>query len=124
MIAIGMLFHLHNTVCQLPAVRGRCSTKRWLLWYFVFAVILAIVGNEVGWVTAEVGRQPWIVYPTITNGVLSGGLRTADAVSESIGARPRARLDHHVRRACICCYSCLWIMLLNNKIQHGPEPIL
>ena len=102
--------------------RGTLFTKRWLLWFFVFAVVLAFVANEVGWVTAEVGRQPWIVYPTMANGVLSGGLRTSDAVSEAVTAE-------HVLGSIIMfgvvyfLLFILWIMLLNKKIQQGPEPV-
>lgn len=122
MVAIGMLFIFTTLYASWHRWRGTLYTKRWLLWYFVFAVGLAIVGNEVGWVTAEVGRQPWIVYPTFTNGVLGGGLRTADAVSEAIG-------PEHVLASIIMfgliyfLLFILWIILLNNKIQHGPEPV-
>ena len=44
---------------------------------FVFAVLGPQVANQLGWFTAEVGRQPWIVY---------GLMRTADAVSPSVTA--------------------------------------
>lgn len=122
MVAIGMIFILTTLYASWHRWRGTLYTKRWLLWYFVFAVGLAIVANETGWVTAEVGRQPWIVYPTMTNGVLGGGLRTADAVSEAIGAE-------HVLASIIMfgliyfLLFILWVILLNNKIQHGPEPV-
>ena len=42
-----------------------------------FAIILPYIACELGWVLAELGRQPWIVY---------GLLRTKDAVSRSITA--------------------------------------
>ncbi|HEX4413478.1 MAG TPA: cytochrome ubiquinol oxidase subunit I [Lacipirellulaceae bacterium] len=122
MIAIGVLFIISTLYASFLRWRGTLFTKRWLLWYFVFAVVLAITGNEVGWVTAEVGRQPWIVYPTMTNGVLSGGLRTADAVSESIG--PAHVLGSIIMFGVLyLMLFVLWVMLLNNKIQHGPEPV-
>ena len=123
MIAIGMLFIVTTLYASYLRWRGTLFTTRWLLWYFVFAVVLAFVANEVGWVTAEVGRQPWIVYPTM------------------IERRPRRRPAHERRRLRIghrantCSASIimfgviylllfvLWIMLLNNKIQHGPEPV-
>jgi cytochrome d ubiquinol oxidase subunit I len=120
MIAIGMLFLITTLYASYLRWRGTLFTKRWLLCYFVFAVVLAIVANEVGWVTAEVGRQPWIVYPTITNGVLSGGLRTADAVSEAIG--PAHVLSSIIMFGVLyLLLFILWVILLNNKIQHGPE---
>jgi cytochrome d ubiquinol oxidase subunit I len=122
MVAIGMIFILVTVYASYLRWRGTLFTKRWLLWFFVFAVVLAIVANEVGWVTAEVGRQPWIVYPTMANGVLSGGLRTSDAVSEAVTAE-------HVLGSIIMfgvvyfLLFILWIMLLNKKIQQGPEPV-
>ncbi len=122
MVAIGMLFIVTTLYASYLRWRGTLFTTRWLLWYFVFAVVLAIVANEVGWVAAEVGRQPWIVYPTFSNGVLSGGLRTSDAVSEAIG-------PEHVLASIIMfgiaylLLFILWLILLNNKIQHGPDPV-
>lgn len=120
MIAIGMLFIVSTLYASFLRWRGTLFETRWLLWYFVFAVILAIVANEAGWVAAEVGRQPWIVYPTLQDGQLVGGLRTADALSESVPAG-------HVLASIImfgllyAALFVLWIMLLNYKIVQGPE---
>jgi cytochrome bd ubiquinol oxidase subunit I len=52
--------------------------SRWFLRAAAVAGILAMAAMEAGWVTTEVGRQPWIVY---------GHLRTADAVSAAPGLR-------------------------------------
>lgn len=122
MICIGMLFIVATLYASYLRWRGSLYEKRWVLWFFVFAVGLALIANEAGWVAAEVGRQPWIVYPTMTNGVLAGGLRTSDAVSEAIG-------PEHVLASIIMfgviylLLFVLWVILLNNKIQHGPEPV-
>jgi cytochrome d ubiquinol oxidase subunit I len=122
MIVIGMMFIVSTLYASYLRLRGTLFTKRWLLWYFVLAVVPAFVANEAGWVAAEVGRQPWIVYPTFNNGVLGGGLRTADAVSEAVTAG-------HVLGSIIMfgvvylLLFVLWIMLLNKKIQQGPEPV-
>ena len=96
--------------------------KRWLLWYFVFAVVLAFVANEAGWVTAEVGRQPWIVYPTMHDGQLVGGLRTSEALSEAV--RAEQVLGSIIMFGVVYLFLfVLWVILLNNKIQQGPEPV-
>jgi len=55
--------------------RGRLETTRWFLWCAFLAFPTGFVAIIAGWVTAEVGRQPWIVY---------GVLRTADAVTPSL----------------------------------------
>ena len=122
MIAIGLLFVVSTLYASYLRWRGSLFNKRWLLWYFVFAVLFAFAANEVGWVTAEVGRQPWIVYPAMHDGQLVGGLRTSEALSEAVGAA-------HVLGSIIMfsvtylLLFVLWVILLNNKIQQGPEAV-
>ena len=120
MIAIGMLFigaSLYTCWCWW---RGTLFTSRWLLWYHVAAVIPAFVANEVGWVSAEVGRQPWIVYPTLVNGIPVGGLRTSAALSEAI--RAEQVLGSIIFFGLIyALLFVLWIFLLHQKISHGPD---
>ena len=100
--------------------RGKLFETRWLLWAFVGAVIPAFVANETGWVTAEVGRQPWIVYPQIVAGKVVGGLRTSEALSEAVKAEQV--LGSIIMFGLIyLLLFVLWIFLLNNKIQHGPD---
>jgi cytochrome d ubiquinol oxidase subunit I len=55
--------------------RGRLETTRWFLWVAFLAFPTGFVGVLAGWFTAEVGRQPWVVY---------GLLRTKDAVTPSL----------------------------------------
>jgi cytochrome d ubiquinol oxidase subunit I len=57
--------------------RGTIETARWYLWAAFLAFPAGFVGVLAGWFTAEVGRQPWVVY---------GLLRTSDAVTPSLGA--------------------------------------
>lgn len=77
---------------------------------FVFSVLLPQIANQVGWFTAEMGRQPWVVY---------GLLRTSDALSKSVSA-------NQVLSSLIMffiIYSILFLLflyLLNKKIKHGP----
>ena len=44
---------------------------------FVWSVLLPQIANECGWFTAEIGRQPWVVY---------GLLKTSDALSRTVTA--------------------------------------
>jgi cytochrome d ubiquinol oxidase subunit I len=123
MVGLGMLFIASTLFASWCWWRGTLFQKRWLLWYFVFAVVPAFVANEVGWVAAEVGRQPWIVYPTVdASGQLVGGLRTADAVSEVVTSE--MVLGSIIMFGLI--YSllfALWVFLLNRAIQQGPEAV-
>jgi cytochrome d ubiquinol oxidase subunit I len=56
--------------------RRRLPETPWFLRAVAVSGVAAIVAMEAGWVTTEVGRQPWIVY---------GVMRTADAVSPAPG---------------------------------------
>ncbi len=77
MVALGFLFVLLAFLAVVFSSRDRLATRRWFLWIMSFAILLPYVACELGWILAEFGRQPWIVY---------GLLRTKDAVSRSITA--------------------------------------
>lgn len=122
MIGIGMLFIGSCLVSCYFWWRGTLFDQRWLLWYYVFAVGLAFVANETGWISAEVGRQPWVVYPHLEDGVVTGGLHRTQALSEAVEASQV--LGSIVFFGVV--YSLLfvlWIMLLHHKISEGPEKI-
>ena len=120
MVAMGMLFITSTLYASWARWRGKLFQQRWLLWYFVLAVVPAFVANELGWVTAEVGRQPWSVYPTWVNGQPVGGLRTSEALSEVV--RSEQVLASIIMFALIyAVLFLLWVIVLNHKIQQGPE---
>jgi len=91
--------------------RGKLWDTRWFLWVLVFAVILPELANQLGWFTAEVGRQPWIVY---------GLLRTSDAVSVSVSTA-EVWTSLILFGIVYLLLGALFIYLLNEKIQHGPD---
>lgn len=47
-------------------------TSQWLLWFLLFSAPVPYVATTAGWMTAELGRQPWLVY---------GLFRTAEGLS-------------------------------------------
>lgn len=112
MVALGTYFIALTLYALWCLIRGTLFQKKWLLRVFVFSVIGPFVANELGWVAAEVGRQPWIVYNL---------LRTSEAVSQNIVASQV--LGSIIMFAVIyALLFVLWIWLLNDKIQKGPEP--
>lgn len=120
MVACGMFFIAVTLLASFFRWRGTLFEKRWLLWIFVPAVVLAFVANELGWVAAEVGRQPWAVYPSWQDGRFVPGLRTADAVSESVVAGQVLASIVGFGIIYLLLFV-LWLYLLNDKIRHGPE---
>jgi len=112
MVALGTYFIALTLYALWCRWRGTLFRKKWLLWVFVFSVIGPFIANQLGWVAAEVGRQPWIVY---------NQLRTSEAVSGNLAASQV--LGSIVMFTVIyAMLFVLWIYLLNDKIQKGPEP--
>lgn len=87
--------------------------SKWMLRALVFSVFAPQIGNQAGWVAAEMGRYPWIVQ---------GLLRISDGLSKSVTA-------NHVLGSMILfgiVYTFLFILfiyLLNEKIKHGPTDL-
>jgi cytochrome d ubiquinol oxidase subunit I len=123
MIACGVLFIVLSFYGLLRLRRGRLWTDRRLLWCFVFAVVPAFAANQLGWVAAEVGRQPWIVYPSVgAGGLPEGGLRTSEALSEAVTAG-QVTGSIVMFGLIYLLLGAVWIRLLHGKIQHGPDPV-
>jgi cytochrome d ubiquinol oxidase subunit I len=122
MVGLGTIMIGVAGLACLAWYRGKFGQQRWLLWAIVVMPVAAMTANQAGWITAEVGRQPWVVYPSVQDGVEMMGLRTADGLSESVTAQQV--LSSIILFGII--YSLLfavWVFVLNNKIQHGPETV-
>ena len=114
MLSLGMLFILIGFLGVVFLYwRQRIFNMRWLLWLFVSSIFLTEVATAVGWMAAEVGRQPWIVYDLLlTSDAVSPVLSTGDVLASIL--------------MFVVLYTILFILfiyLLNNKIQHGPDPL-
>lgn len=72
MVALGLLMMLLGVVALWLRYKQRIYTSRPFLWFALFMGPAGLVAILAGWVTTEVGRQPWVVY---------GLQRTRDAVS-------------------------------------------
>lgn len=91
--------------------KKQLQKKRWLLWSMVFSVILPHIGQQAGWITAEVGRQPWIVWHL---------LKTEEGVSTAIRAgQVQGSITMFV--AIYLLLFSLFLFLLDRKIKEGPE---
>jgi cytochrome d ubiquinol oxidase subunit I len=137
MVGIGMLFIALTLYALFLRWRGTLFEERWLLSVFVGSVALAVAANELGWVSAEVGRQPWAVHPCVqrdTSGqptldadghvryVPDEGLRTSQALSE--GARAGEVLGSILMFGLTyLLLGAVWLYVLNHKIQAGPAPV-
>jgi len=75
MAGMGMIMLAVSWLGNLLRFAGRLETARWFLWATFLAFPTGFIAVLTGWYTAEVGRQPWVVY---------GLLRTKDAVTPSL----------------------------------------
>jgi cytochrome d ubiquinol oxidase subunit I len=110
MVGIGMVL-IGLAAAGIALLRGgRLFRMRWLLWGFVGAVLLPQFANQLGWMSAEIGRQPWIVY---------GLLRRVDGLSRVVSA---SQVLWSIRMFGLI-YALLmaaFVFLLDKKIKHGP----
>ncbi len=111
MVAIGFFLIGISILGVFLWWRGKLFNHRWLLWVFVFSVLGPQIANQVGWITAEVGRQPWIVY---------GLLKTSDAFSKVVTSG-QIMFSLILFTIIYLVLFILFIFLLNEKIQHGPD---
>jgi cytochrome bd ubiquinol oxidase subunit I len=110
MVTLGMAM---IALCLLAAFllwRQRLFDNRWMMRIFVVAVLMPQFANQLGWYSAEIGRQPWVVY---------GLLRTSDALSPSVGAG-EVLFSLILFGAVYALLFLLFLYLMNRKIQHGP----
>ena len=110
MVAVGMLLILLSCGGGLLAWRGVLFRRRWMLWVLVFSVQLPQAANQLGWATAEIGRQPWIVY---------GLMRTADAVSDTVTAG-QVLFSLILFTVIYIALFAVFIVLLDQKVRKGP----
>ncbi|QCQ20782.1 cytochrome ubiquinol oxidase subunit I [Desulfoglaeba alkanexedens] len=109
MIALGFLFPLLAFWAWLR--RNRLLESPRLLKVLMFALPLPYLAAQAGWVVAEVGRQPWVVY---------GVMKTSDAVSPIAAQQVAVSLA-----AFVLVYSLLGaaaFYLIGRHARRGPEP--
>lgn len=114
MIAIGMALIGLTLFSCFYWWKGSLFEKKWLMWLFVPSVLLPQIANQAGWFTAELGRQPWVVYDL---------LRISDALSNTVQAN-QVLFSIIMFAIVYALLFFLFIYLLNKKIQHGPEELI
>jgi cytochrome d ubiquinol oxidase subunit I len=62
MVGLGTIFIAIMVAAVFWLWRGWLYSSNWLLWIVMLAFPLPFIANTAGWLTAELGRQPWLVY--------------------------------------------------------------
>ncbi|MGN6183569.1 MAG: cytochrome ubiquinol oxidase subunit I, partial [Thermoanaerobaculia bacterium] len=112
MVILGNLMLLAALAGVVQLVRKRLEHSRFVLralfWIGIFVPTLAI---QLGWMAAEAGRQPWIVY---------GVMRTSDGVSKVVIA-PEVLTSIVLFGIIYALLGSIWVFLLRREVMHGPE---
>jgi len=111
MVGLGTLFIALYGLALWRLVRGRLERTRALLWVLMLAFPFPFIANTAGWMTAELGRQPWLVY---------GLLPTREGTSELVhGGQTIFTLLGFAGLYFVL--GLLYLFLVSREIDRGPS---
>lgn len=77
MAGLGTIFLGLMSLAAIQLFRKKLYKTKWILWAMMFMIPFPYIANTAGWYTAELGRQPWLVYDL---------LRTVDGISPTVSS--------------------------------------
>jgi cytochrome d ubiquinol oxidase subunit I len=111
MVALGGIFIVLGLLGAWLLWTGKIYTARWYLWLLPFLIPLPHLAHETGWITAEVGRQPWIIYGLMKTAAASSVVVSAGQLIFSLVMFTLVYLLLFV----------MFVLLLVKIIKQGPE---
>jgi cytochrome d ubiquinol oxidase subunit I len=111
MVGLGTIFILVMVAAVLMLWRKKLFNARWMLWIVMLSFPFPYIANTAGWMTAEVGRQPWLVY---------GLMRTQDGFSANVSAG-NGLFTLLGFMGMYTVLSILFIILIWREVGHGPD---
>jgi cytochrome d ubiquinol oxidase subunit I len=112
MAGLGTWFVLLMMVAAFLLWRGRLEGARWALWALLLSFPLPYIANTAGWMTAELGRQPWLIY---------GLMRTSQGYSSMVSAS-NGLFTLLGFMGLYALLGLLFTVLMYREISNGPEP--
>jgi len=112
MLGLGTIFIATMTVAFLLLRKGRLYRFQPMLWLLMLMLPFPYIANTVGWLTAELGRQPWVIY---------GLMRTAEGSSQQVSAG-NTLFTLIGFMGMYSVLTVLFLFLVRREIEHGPEP--
>jgi cytochrome d ubiquinol oxidase subunit I len=110
MVGLGTWFGALMGLAVFLLWRGKLFSSRWMLWLIMLSWPLPYIATTAGWMTAEIGRQPWLVY---------GLIRTAQGSSPHVTAG-NSLFSLLGFLGMYTVLSLLWIIVVYNHIRSGP----
>ena len=113
MITLGTLFILLMGFANFQNWRGRLESSTRLLWVLMLAFPFPYIANTLGWMTAELGRQPWLIYGLFhTRDGYSKVVSNGDTIFTLIGFL-----------GLYFVLGLLFLFLVGREIGHGPDEV-
>jgi cytochrome d ubiquinol oxidase subunit I len=110
MAGLGTIFIGLMTLATIQRMRGRLEQSRRLLWMLMLAFPFPFIANTAGWITAELGRQPWLIYGLFrTDSGFSRSVSAGDVLFTLIGLT-----------GLYFVLGLLYLYLVGRDIMHGP----
>jgi cytochrome d ubiquinol oxidase subunit I len=111
MITLGTVFILLMSYAAILRWRGRLQTSSWFLWVLMLAFPFPYIANTLGWMTAELGRQPWLIYGLFhTRDGYSKAVSSGDTIFTLIGFT-----------GLYFVLGVLFLFLAGRQIDRGPD---
>jgi cytochrome d ubiquinol oxidase subunit I len=111
MVGLGTIFIAIAVLAALLLWRGKLFDSKWMLWILVLSLPFPFIANTAGWVTAELGRQPWLVY---------GLMMTRDGYSKTVSAG-NGMFSLLGFLGMYTVLGILFLFLVRREIELGPE---
>jgi cytochrome bd ubiquinol oxidase subunit I len=112
MAGLGTWFLLLMIISVFLLWRGKLFTTRSALWALLLSFPLPYIANTAGWMTAELGRQPWLIY---------GLMRTSEGYSNTVSAS-NGLFTLLGFMGLYALLGILFTVLMYREINHGPQP--
>jgi cytochrome d ubiquinol oxidase subunit I len=112
MAGLGTWFVLLMLVAAFLLWRQKLHKARWVLWALLLSFPLPYIANTAGWMTAELGRQPWLIY---------GIMRTSEGYSNTVSAS-NGLFTLIGFMGIYTLLGLLFTVLIYREISHGPTP--
>jgi cytochrome d ubiquinol oxidase subunit I len=112
MVGLGTIFIAITVVATLLLWRRKLFESRWMLWVLMLATPFPFIANTAGWLTAELGRQPWLIY---------GLLRTEEGASPHVSSG-NVLFTLIGFAGMYLIMGLLYFVLMIREVGHGPEP--
>ncbi len=111
MAGLGTLMIGLMGLSAIQAYRGKLTTTRSLLWALMLALPFPYIATTAGWMTAELGRQPWLIYGLFrTAQGASANVHSGDVLFTLIGFA-----------GLYLVIGVVYLVLMGREIAHGPE---